>query len=330
MNKELAAIGDGLIGVCELVTKFKEGVSELCKNELTTLNELRHKKTKQAFEGREILFDLIATTHCAYTFTEQVSRLLWLCSRSERLTAIQSQVRTAHQWNLLDDFLYQMKRELTESECKFEEFITQHNEVQSRLLTAALLTDELKLEACKAKVLTQAVGATTSVGLAGVATGGAIATVTGVGVSLSIASGFFTFGLGVPIGLAITGATAAATGTAAAIATGGTTAYIAHKYSKTIRNYRQLFVTLRNIDFISKSIKEHITNMKQYTQRINTTVDGVHHYHSNRPMVEPICEGLDYLQFITTQIYPQYSSQCREIETCAGKLRDKINEIYAL
>lgn len=307
------------------IREFEEEIHKFCDTNLSLLTDLKHKKTEQSFKAKDIVLELIIANNGANLYTEQVMKVLFCCN-CKKLTEILRDVR-AGRWQLLQDFLYQMKRELGVSESMYQEFVPNYEEVQSKLIAATLLSDELKLEAESKKIKVQNVGNTLTTVFAAAATGGVTSAIAGVGVATSIASGFCTLGLTVPIGLTVTGGIVAVIGGAAAIANSNVTIHITNEYVQIIQLYKQMYECLCEISKTSDQLREQVEIIKTSSYSIRTAVDRINYYERRR-MQEPLCEALTYLSQRHTKYYPLITTSSSGINKCSDELNTAIRQLY--
>ena len=217
-------------------------------------------------------------------------------------------------WQPLRDFLGLLQRSLAQAKHHFAEFKETCETANQNCTTAATECMHNSRKARSKKIATRVVGgATAATALAG----GAGATVALSGAALSIAAGFFTFGIGTVVGLVITAAASAATGTAVAGGAAVATHVLASDFKATEKKFSELAATFRSMWATGSHTLVLISALETKLELLTTVMDDVNYCVTNDHPKQSVSCTLEFL-------FSKFSESSAVIASCQEKMASEI------
>ena len=242
------------------LAELKEELADLIVDRVTIvdLGELGSKDAKLQHHAKDLESRFSTTENHALVFVGRVEAIIEHCNE---IVKIQGEL-TKGNFRCVENFLAEFKAKMADCEKTYQLFNENRKKVQISSTKAAMECNKQAEKADTKKIKTRAVGGSVAAGL--LATG-----VGGVGIAASVAAGAFTFGIGTPITLAITGAVLTGLAGSAGVATAVATGVIASKYDKFSKKLREI---KKSFDKLHKSACSLVKNLNDLKVQVDSLV----------------------------------------------------------
>ena len=232
------------------------------------------------------------------------------CNEDE-IVKIQGEV-TKGNFRCVENFLAELKTKMADCEKTYHLFNENCTKVQTSSTEAAAECSKQAEKADTTKTRTQAVGGSVAAGLLATGVGGAV--IGGVGIAASVVAGVFTFGIGTPIGLIITGAAVTGLAGTAGVATAVTTGVIASKYDKFVKKLRQIKESFDKLYESACSLVKNLDDLKVQVDSLDYVIKYLEKANSTEEKdISAICQRLQKVHVETTNLQTtHYKQLCRE------------------
>jgi len=257
---------------------------------LNQVEEIYNCQYLECFDAIALKSAIRDVANGAFRYADSVKDLYYFCNQSNFLEIKENLINNNN--DLLFQFVQRKSFYIEEAKSHHSSFCACLDNVRMELTTAANEVVKNQSKAKLRKNASRAVG------------GSATAAVITAGTTISVAAGYFTFGIGTAIGLPITAV--------AGVTAGVVTHFVAEDFYKTekaLRTYADKFASLNNI---AEKIKEPVDALSRGTvtfERQHRSLQLMEH-HDNHT----ICCTLDMLYEISTQQYPIIVQLVKDIQ----------------
>jgi len=257
---------------------------------LNQVEKIYHCQYLKCFDATALKSAIRDVAIGAFRYADSVKDLYYFCNQSNFLEIKENLINDNN--DLLYQFVQRKSFYIDEAKSHHSSFCACLDNVRVELTTAANEVVKNQSKAKLRKNASRAVG------------GSATAAVITAGTTISVAAGYFTFGIGTAIGLPITAV--------AGVTVGIVTHFVAEDFRKTekvLRTYAEQFASLNNI---AEKINEPVDAISRETvtfERQHRSLQCMEHHDSHT-----ICCTLDILREISTQQYPIIIQLLKDIQ----------------
>ena len=324
VNKELQQLEELLVPIVTLLQDINDAIGQVFGPGLNELKELENELTKNSCSSKELMMELSEVIYHSLLYCENVKNMLQYCSKTT-LVRVQEDLLTGKPRSLCD-FLSMIKRLASRSEDYYSEFEKCCTSLSTKLLaTITQLEDTASTASLKQKKAI-AVGAITGAGLTGGAVAGAAVAVGGIGAAATTVAGIFSFGLAVPIGVAVTGGAVAATTAVGGAVTIAITMATAKKYKKIAEKCCEINHSLGNLQTCITGLNLNMTEIKGTIKSTTDSVDDMEHFYYQLSSPELTCDAIRVLMVNCEENLVHISQFIREIREKHERMKKQIEE----
>ena len=233
---------DDCTGLVFSLQTFLQAVTTLVDEAIEKVDQLKHTEIENEAKAK---FEEALPDICRHAMMCISSTSMFLSYGQD--TALRENMKDGLELDDLQplkEFLGLLKRSMNHAKQDSAEFKKVCNEANKSFRTTAKDCRHNSRRARSKKIATRAIGGTTAATALTVGAGTAVALTGG---ALSIAAGFFTFGVGTVVGLGITAAASAAAGTVVGAGAAVTTHVIASDFKATEKRLSELAATFESL-----------------------------------------------------------------------------------
>lgn len=285
---------------------------------ITAIKEFLPKDgTQVSHQVGNVLHSLKLAFYKFYVYAERVNNFYWYGRNEDRMRSVTERIERGNLEELLD-FIDDLARCLAGADGIYEDSMKAFQEVRRSSLDGAEYCSRQARKAKTKKGITTAGGGT----VAGVAAGGTLvaAGVAG-GIALSVAAGFFTFGIGTVVGLGLTAA-GGVTGAAACAGVSAITHICASHFNKMEEKLKCLKVAFKQAHSTVSTMTTEILTLKIELEEISNDVYAVQDAQNKYRLTSTLLHVVKRLFQRFDECHNQSSKFLQDLKEVDDKLKD--------
>ena len=265
MADELARNVREVFGLCANVSDLNARLASIITEISTALTQINAIEGESAAQNRAICQRLQSVTAQAQSYVVTVGNLSTIASQ-ERIATINQQLQCQPpNQQPLRDYIRELELTIGRVQQSYTEFSAACTTAID-LINEAVETNEAKAIAARTKKRAARV-------VGGTATTAIIAVGVGTGITLSVITGVFTFGVGTIVGLSVTAAGAAAAGVGFGGVSAAVTAHIASDYEETETAFRRLKEIVASMENIRTEMQQAVRCLHRKVEVIDADIN---------------------------------------------------------